>query len=201
MAPSRNGSDTNPLFKTWFNPSVRHMLLWWCCIHCSLRLLQLSRHSDINAQSSCFLKLSHRANEPSVSPKHPTSKGENRDNSHRNNSIIKCLAGNRIQSRQAENDSDEANPGHRYESNGTGQQAKVERPLSRIEVPGVDEPDENGNSVRDVQSNRGDRSCRPEGYGASEGRQRETEGEEGGKPDGADGGAEPVVDFVEEVWL
>lgn len=136
-----------------------------------------------------------------MSPQHPARQGENCNNPHSNNSVIQRLAANRIQSRQAENDTDEANPCHRNKGYGSGKHAQVERPLSRVELAGIDEPDEDRDSVRDVEPNCCDAGCGSKGDRASERGQRKTEGEEGGEPDGADGGAELVVDFVEEVWL
>jgi hypothetical protein len=136
-----------------------------------------------------------------MSPQHPARQGENSNNPHGNNSVIQRLAAYRIQSRQAENDTDEANPSHRNKSNGSGKHAQVERPLSRVELAGIDKPDEDRDSVRDIEPDCCDTGCGSKGDRTSEGGQRKTEGEEGGEPNGADRGAELVVDFVEEVWL
>jgi len=134
-------------------------------------------------------------------PKDPTPQTENRNNAHRHNCIIQCLTRNRIRRRQTKDNRDETNPSHGDESNRTTRETEIEGSFSCVEFSEIDEPDEDGYSVGDVQADSGDGGCGCEGDGGTEGGEGEAESEEGGEPDGADGGAEAVVYFVEEVWL
>lgn len=62
----------------------------------------------------------------------------------------------------------------------------------------VNEPDEDGNAIGDVKSDCSNGGGSGEGDGGAEGWEGEAEGEGCCEPDGADGGAEAVVDLVEE---
>ena len=65
----------------------------------------------------------------------------------------------------------------------------------------VDQANEDRDAVGYVQSNCSDGCCGCEGNRRAERGEGEAEGEEGGKPDGTDWGAEAIIDFVEEIWL
>ena len=91
-----------------------------------------------------------------MSPDHPTSQREDGNNAHRHHGIIQCVLGHGIRSRKAENDRDEANPTHSDQGNGAREQTKVEWPFSGVEIPRVDESDENRDSVGDVKPDCGD---------------------------------------------
>jgi hypothetical protein len=133
-----------------------------------------------------------------MSPKNPTSQRPNTNNAYRDNGIIQRLRVHRVRGRKAENDCDEADPTNANESDGTAEDAEVEGAFFGDEGALVDEADEDGDPVGDVQPDGGDGSCGCEGDGGAKGGDGEEEGQESGEPDGADWGAEAGVDAVEE---
>jgi hypothetical protein len=111
------------------------------------------------------------------------------------------LAGHRIRCWKAENNCDEANPSNRYKSDGARKKTEIEGSFAGVEVLGVDQANEDGDAVGDVEADCGDGGSCCESYCGAKRGEGETECEKGSKPDGADGGTESVVDFVEEVGL
>lgn len=136
-----------------------------------------------------------------MGPKEPTPQTEHGNNPDSNNRIIQRLRRNRIRRRETENNGDEPDPRHGDESYGLGELAEIKRPFAGPKGGGVDEPNKNGDAVGYVEPDCCDGGCRCEGDGGAEGGEREAEAEKGGEPDGADGGTEAVVYFVEEVRL
>lgn len=134
-------------------------------------------------------------------PHDPAAHRPDANNAHRHNGIIQRLGIHRVRSRQAEYDGDEADPAARDECDGAGEHAQIEGAFLCNELALVDEADEDGDAVGDVESDGGDGGCGCEGDAGAEGGDGEEEGEEGGEPDGADGGAEAGVYGVEECGL
>ncbi len=161
-------------------------------------LLQRARFRDINAQLLGLLNLSQGADEPVPCGNEPHRNTEDSDNAHSYNSVVDGLGCDGISGRQAEDDSNESNPAYSDKSDGTREDSKVEWAFSGGKVFGVDEAGEDRDSVGDVKSDCGDRSCGCESHRRTEGGEREAEGEEDGKPDCSDWGTEFVVDLMEE---
>ena len=132
-------------------------------------------------------------------PQNPRRQAEDRDNAYSDDGIVDSLRGHRVRCWQAEDNRNESNPAHSDQGYDSAHETQVERPF--LECFGVNESKEDRDAVGYVKSYRSDGGSCCESDARTERGQRETEGEEGCEPDSANGGAEAIVDFVEEVWL
>lgn len=145
--------------------------------------------------------LADRAGEPVASPEEPGAKGPGRHDAHGYGGVVERLVGDGVGRGQAEDDADEADPEHGHDGHRLGQGSEPER--TAPEVGWVEEPNEDGDAVGNVQADGGDGGCGREGHRRAERGKSEAEGERGGEPDGANGRLEPGVDIVEkggEAW-
>lgn len=87
-----------------------------------------------------------------MGPRHPSCERKDSNNTDRHNSVVQSLARDRIGSWEAENDGDEADPTNGDQRYGAGEHAQVERPFSGVEFAEIDEADEDGDPVGDVEA-------------------------------------------------
>lgn len=101
-----------------------------------------------------------------------------------------------IRSRETENDTDETDPKDCDERDPARRETEVKRSL--FEVAGVEQPDEDGEAVRNVETNRGYGSSGRESDRRPQGGDSEQERQEDREPNSPDGRLETIVDLVEE---
>lgn len=144
-----------------------------------LRLRPFQRRWIIRIYPHPFsLNRLHRTNKPLPCPHNPTAQRTQQDNAHSDRRIVHRLAIYRIHRRQIENHGDEADPETRDDADRAGEDSQVERSLGVSTR--VDDGDEDGDAVGDVQTDGGDGGCGAESDGGAEGGNGEEERQRGG---------------------
>ena len=142
------------------------------------------------------LNLPDGTRKPCPCPQKPAAKRPQRHDADGHRRIVERLAINGVEFRQAKDDGDEADIKARDGRDRAGERAQVERAFA--EIGRVEEADEDGDPVRDVEADGSDGRGGREGDAGAEGWDREEESEERGEADGADGRLEPRAHGGEE---
>ena len=108
------------------------------------------------------LDLPNRPREPAVSPDKPRTKREQSDDSDRDSRVVQSLRSDRVGGRKAEDDRDEANPAHTDKADNSRHEAQRKGTFDKVLV--VYDRNEDGNTVRDVESDGRDGSGSGEGH-------------------------------------
>jgi len=181
------------------NTARDHLLQIRHLRHLPLHLRPLQRPWLLNVNPHPLRhNLPNRADKPLPRRKQPSPHRADKNNPDRYDRIIERIFRHWVSSRETENDRDEADPENGDEGDGAGEEAEVEGAF--FEVGWVEEADENGDAVGDVEADGGDGSGGGEGYRGAEGREGEAEGEGCGKPDCSDRASKSVVYLVEKSW-
>lgn len=117
--------------------------------------------------------LPDRPREPLSSRQEPASNGQNGDDPHRNDRIVECLFIDRIGCREAEDDGDEHDPCNSHSADGSRHEAQTERTFG-VAIR-VDQRNEDGDAVGEIEAYRRDGCRGTEGDGGSKGWKGEEE--------------------------
>ena len=127
------------------------------------------------------LDLPNRPREPAMSPDKPRTEREQSDDSDRDSCVVQGLRSDRVGSRKAEDDGDEANPGHTDKADNPRHEAQGKGTFDKVLV--VYDRNEDRNAVRDIESDGRDGSGGGECHRRPQGGEGEAEREEGSEPD------------------
>lgn len=116
--------------------------------------------------------------EPLSRRQEPASNSQNGDDAHCDDGVVECLFIDRIGSREAEDDGDEADPCNSHSADGSRHEAKTERTFG-IAI-WVDQRNEDGDTVGEIETYSRDGCRGTEGDGRAKGGKGEEEGEKGG---------------------